>query len=178
VFLFPDASTSLDALAKGTTKPADSLAQATEWTNEAKAAADAISAIKTDQLISSDLTASAGALRAAGLTRSTLSDAQYLMVKGLRLYQEAFTLWQTAAAPDTPAATRVALTARAKALATTAGELFDRGWAAFVQVRHQVGLASLGQFSPPPAPAPTPTPTASASPGASPSASPSASSSP
>jgi hypothetical protein len=82
--------------------------------------------------------------------------------------------WTIAAAPDTPAATRVALTVRAKALATAAGELFDRGWAEFVQVRHQVALASLGQFSPPqPSPSPTPSPTATASPSGSPSPSPS-----
>jgi hypothetical protein len=167
LFLFPNASTSLDALSKGTTKPADSLTEANDWADQAKTAADAIAAIKTDQLIPSDLTASASELRAEGLTRKALADAQFLMVKGLRMYQQAFALWQIAAAPDTPAATRVKLAAQAKALATTAGELFDRGWAEFVQVRHQVGLASLGQFSPPqasPSPTPAPSSTATATP--------------
>ena len=174
LFLFPDAATSLDALAKGTTSPADSLAQAKDWAGQAKTSADALAAINTDQLIPADLTASASAQRAAGLTRKALSDAQFLMVKGLRLYGQAFALWQTAAAPDTPAATRVQLAGQAKALATTAGELFSRGWTEFVQVRFQVGSAALGQFSKPP----TPTPAPSASPSASPTASPGASASP
>lgn len=173
LFLFPGAGSSLDDLASGKAKPADSLEQAQAYAAEAKASADSISAIKTQSLISLDLIISTSTLRAPGLTRRTLADAQYLMVKGLRVYQQVFALWETAAAPGIPDAVRKDVAARAKVLTTTAGQLFDRGWTEFVQVRNQAGLSSLGQFTPPQS-SPSPSASPTASPSGSPSASPSA----
>jgi hypothetical protein len=169
LFLFPSAPSGLDSLASGEAAPADSLTQAKAYAAEAKAAADSISAIKTEALISVKFTLSASSQRAPGLTRKTLNDAQYLMVKGLRIYQQVFALWGRAAAPDTPDALRKELAARAKVIATTGGQIWDRGWTEFVQVRFQAGLASLGNFSPPPAPSPTPVPGPSGSASPSPS---------
>jgi hypothetical protein len=179
LFLFPSASSQLDSLAQGKTTPAASLAQASAYAAETKAAADGLSAIKTESLISTKFTVSASAARASGLTRKTLNDAQYLMVKGLRMYQQVFALWETAAASDTPDGLRKALADRAKVLATTGGQIWDRGWTEFVQVRFQAGLSSLGTFSPPPAPSPSaaPTPGPTTTPSASGSASPSPSTS-
>jgi hypothetical protein len=167
LFLFPGAPSGLDDLASGKAKPADSLTQAKAYAAEAKTSADAISAIRTQSLIASNFTISTSTVRAPGLTRRSLNDAQYLMVKGLRMYQQVFALWETAAGPDTPDAVRKDMAARAKIIATTAGQLFDRGWTEFIQVRSQAGLPSLGQFSPPqppPSPSPTPAPGPSASP--------------
>ena len=176
LFLFPDASTELDSLASGKTKPADSLATAKDWAAQAKTSGDAIEAIPIDRLIPADLEAGSGAERAKGLTRIALSNAQFLMVQGLRTYEQAFAVWQTAAGPDVPEATRKALTQEASQLAGTANSLFSKGWTQFVTVRHQVGLPTLGNFSPPqpsPSPSPSPSASASASPEVSPSASPS-----
>jgi hypothetical protein len=176
LFLFPSAPTELDDLGSGKAKPADSLKQAQTYAAEAKASADSISAIKTQSLIATDFTISTSTQRAPGLTRRTLADAQYLMVRGLRVYQQVFALWETAAAPGTAEAVREDVAARARVLATTAGQLFDRGWTEFVQVRNQAGLSSLGQFSPPqPSPSPSPSASPTASPSGSPSGSPSAS---
>ncbi len=172
LFLFPDASTEFDDLASGKTAPADSLATAKDWAGQAKTSADAIEAIPVDRLIPADLTVGSGAQRAAGLTRAALSNAQFLMVQGLRTYEHAFAVWQTAAGPDVPKATRASLAHEASQLADTASALFSKGWTEFVTVRHQVGLPTLGSFSPP-QPSPSPSASASPSPTGSPSASPS-----
>jgi hypothetical protein len=169
LFLFPDATTELSDLASGKTKPADSLATAKGWAADAAKSAAAIQAIPTSQLIAADLTAGDSAAHAAGLTRAALTNAQFLMVQGLQTYGHAFAVWETAAGPDVTAATRKSLTTQATDLANTASTLFSRGWTQFVEVRHQVGLPSLGNFSPP---QPSPSASASASPKASSSASP------
>ena len=112
LFLFPSARSGLDDLASGKVKPADSLTQAEAYAAEAKTSADAISAIRTQSMIASNFTLSTSTVRAPGLTRRSLNDAQYLMVKGLRMYQQVFALWETAAAPDTPDAVRKDMAAR------------------------------------------------------------------
>jgi hypothetical protein len=181
VFLFPNVATQLDDLASGKTKPEDSLALAEAYSKEAAKAVAAMQAVKMGSMIPADLNASQSSLRARGLARVTLAHAQFLMLQGLRTYERAFTLWQTAAAPDTPDALRKPLANEAKTLTSDASRLFEQGWTIFVQVRHQAGLPQLPQFSQPPAgttpgsTTPSPLPTATASPSESSSASPSAS---
>ena len=179
LFLFPNVATQLDDLASGKTKPEDSLALAEAYSKEAAKAVSALQAVKMASMIPADLNVSASSQRAHGLARVTLAHAQFLMLQGLHTYQRAFTLWQTAAAPDTPDALRKPLANEAKTLASDASALFERGWTIFVQVRHQAGLPQLPQFSQPPSgttpgsTTPSPAPTASASASASPSGSPS-----
>ncbi len=176
VFLFPNVPTQLDDLASGKTKPADSLTVANGYSKEAAKAVAAVQAVKMASMIPADLDVSASSQRAPGLTRVTLAHAQFLMVQGLHAYERAFTLWQAAAAPNTPDALRKSLANQAKTLASDAGQLFEQGWTIFVQLRHQAGLPQLPQFSQPPAgttpgsttPSPNPTATATGSPTASP----------
>jgi hypothetical protein len=180
LFLFPDASGDLDDLASGDTKPADSVKQADQLSAQAKKALAAIQVIKLNEIIQSKFDVGIGSVRAPGLTLSTLRDAQFMIIQGLRGYERVFTLWKTAAQDGVDPAVRKQMVKEAQTLAADSERLFDEGWTKFVQVRHQAGLppVQVAQTNPAPVPTvlPTTSPSAALSPapsGSAPSASPS-----
>jgi hypothetical protein len=154
LFLFPDASGDLDSLASGDTKPAESLKQASSLSGQASKALTAIQVIKVNGIIQQNFDVGVGSTRALGLTRSTLRDAQFLIIQGLRGYERVFTLWKTAAQDNVDPAVRKQLVGEAQTLAADSERLFDEGWTRFVQVRHQAGLppVQVAQNNPSPPP--------------------------
>jgi hypothetical protein len=148
--LFSDLQTNLNDLSSGKLSSKDAATKADALISSANRAAQGVEAVNVARLISADFTAStAPNSEATGATRQQLTDAQFLMAQGLRLYAHAGELMKSAA--EAKGSQMKDLVTQAGDLASQGGGLFSRGYRSLLLIRNVLGLGS-------PAQAPTPTP--------------------
>ena len=149
VLIFPTVNQDLTSLAQGKLKLKPANQKATALQTQARTSAEAIEAINVGQIVPPEASiTSVSTLRGPGGTRAELTQAQFMMSQGLRIYESVGGLMRRAASAEGP--DRAALIAQAKNLATRAGELFDRGYRILGQVQNALGISTAAQ--PPPVP--------------------------
>src|SRR5919197_1116459 len=180
--LFSDLQANLNDLSSGKLSSKDATTKADAIISSANTGAQGVESVNVTRLMPADFTATTDpAIKAKGATRQQLTDAQFLMAQGLRLYAQAGQLMKSAAEAKGPE--QKALVTQAGDLASQGSGLFSRGYRTLLQIRNVLGLGSPVQPKPTltpsiplptvSVPAPTPTPPVSPSVSTSPSASPS-----
>lgn len=139
LILFPTISQDLDRIAQGklTGKKATQLAEGIR--KAAAASAEEINAIRVTKVVPEDAeTSVTKAVTGLGATRLELLDAQFMMVRGLRIYEDIAALMKTAAGLEKPG--RRALMEQAKEMAVQATEVFGRGYRKVSNVKTVLGI--------------------------------------
>lgn len=158
VVLFPDLNTSLGNLQSGKASAADSLKAAKAMEDQAKKAANALSAVSVYKYIPTSFTAGQTAdMRTAGLTQLTLSEAQTTMAQALQIYVNIGALWQEATGLHGSA--QAAVITQIKSLAIQAQQVFSSGFQTLQAVRGTLGLGEPAPLTPPTTLPPSPTAT-------------------
>jgi hypothetical protein len=151
VAFFPNLSSDLDKLAKGTLKPADATTEAGKISTTAQAAANAIAALKVSSMIPSSFTVTGvsdgtggskpGDIVARGATQDLVNEAQYLMSQAFQVWTEAGTLMTQAAAATDPTVLK-ALVDSATKLDQRASDLFDHGYQKILAIENALGIVA------------------------------------
>jgi hypothetical protein len=149
VVLFPNLSSDLDKLAKGTLKPADATTEASTVSTTAQAAAKAIDGLNVSSMIPSSFTVTGvsdgstggtpGNITARGATQDLVRGAQYLMSQAFQVWSEAGNL-MTQAATATDTTVRQALVNSATELDRRASDLFDHGYQKILGIENALGI--------------------------------------
>jgi len=153
VVFFPNLSSDLDKLAKGTLKPADATTEASTVSTSAQATASAITALtqKVSSMIPSSFTVTGvsdgtggskpGNIVARGATQDIVNEAQYLMSQAFQVWTEAGNLMTQAAAATDPTVLK-ALVNSATKLDQRASDLFDRGYQKILAIENALGIVA------------------------------------
>ena len=151
VVFFPNLSSDLDKLAKGTLKPAAATTEAGTITSAAQATATAIQNLKVSSVIPARFTVtgvstgSTGAkpegIVARGATQALVNNAQYLMVEAFQVWAQAGNVFAEAAA-TTDTTARQALVNAATQLDHQASSLFDRGYQKVLAIENALGIVA------------------------------------
>ena len=151
VVFFPNLSSDLDKLAKGTLKPADATTEASKVSTTAQATANAIAALNVSSMIPSSFTVTGvsdgtggskpGNIVARGATQDLVNEAQYLMTQAFQVWTEAGNLMTQAAAVTDPTVLK-ALVDSATKLDQRASDLFDRGYQKILAIENALGIVA------------------------------------
>jgi hypothetical protein len=131
----------LDQLATGKLSSALARKEGEQVNTTAAAAAKRVQAIAVDKLAGADLSVSRQqGVRAEGLTRQELRDAQGLVARSFNFYAAAGRLLELAA--ESPPAEQTKLAAEAKDLMGQASDLFSSGYRILSNLRTRLGIAA------------------------------------
>ncbi len=138
-FFYQSLNQDIDALGKGKLAAPDARKRGAQVRKSATGAAGRVQAIRVERLISTDFTVSREqGVRAQGLTRQELLDAQFLMVRAFRLYAAAGSVVEAAGA--SPRIQRAALARQAQDLMGQAIDLFSKGYRTVASLKARVGI--------------------------------------
>ena len=148
-FFYQSFTEELEQMEKGTVSSAEAKKIGSEVKTSATAAAGRIEQLPTQRLIAADLTVSRqNGVRAEGLTRQELTDAQFLIARAFRLYAAAGSLVETAEAA--PKDEQAALSRQAQGLMSQAIDLFAKGYRTVASLKARVGIKTpISQTTPP-----------------------------
>ncbi|MDP8957271.1 MAG: hypothetical protein M3N24_10015 [Actinomycetota bacterium] len=148
-FFYQSFNQDLDRMEKGELSAAEAERKGEEVKKSATAAAGRIQRLELNDLIAADLSVSRDQnVRAEGLTRQELTDAQFLMARAFRLYAAAGALAETAGAVS--AEQQAALARQAQGLISQAIDLFSKGYRTVASLKARVGIRTpVSQATPP-----------------------------
>ena len=138
-FFYQSFTQDLEQMEKGQVSSAEAKKKGSDVETSATAAAGRVEQIPTERLIAADLSVSReDGVRAEGLTRQELTDAQFLIARAFRLYAAAGSLVESAAAA--PKDQQAALSRQAQGLMSQAIDLFSKGYRTVAGLKARVGI--------------------------------------
>ena len=148
-FFYQSFTKDLEQLEKGTLASAAARKKGAEVRSSALAAAGRVEQIAVERLVAADLAVGRDQnIRAEGLTRQELLDAQFLIARAFRMYSAAGALAEEAA--SAPRAQQAELARRAQGLAGQAIDLFSRGYRTVASLKARVGIKTpISRTAPP-----------------------------
>jgi hypothetical protein len=148
-FFYQDFTKDLEQMEKGKLSSAEAIKKGQEVKKSAIAAAGRVQQIQIDRLIPADLTVSRDVnVRAEGVTRQEVRDAQFLIVRAFRLYAAAGALVEEAGAA--PKNRQANLSRQAQDLMGQAIDLFSKGYRTVASLKARVGIKTpISRTAPP-----------------------------
>jgi hypothetical protein len=138
-FFYQTFTEDLEKLEQGQLSSAQAIKRGEEVKKSATSAAGRVQRIEIDQLIATDLTVSPDPnIRAEGITRQEVTDAQFLMVRAFRLYAAAGALVEEAG--TVPKDRQDDLSRQAQGLMSQAIDLFAKGYRTVASLKARVGI--------------------------------------
>ena len=138
-FFYQSFNEDLERIEKRQLSSAEAIKRGKEVKKSATAAAGRVQQIEVNRLIPADLTVSPDpAIRAEGITRREVTDAQFLIARAFRLYAAAGALVEEAAA--VPKDRMDELSRQAQGLMSQAIDLFSKGYRTVASLKARVGI--------------------------------------
>ncbi|HEX2090221.1 MAG TPA: hypothetical protein VHI54_09900 [Actinomycetota bacterium] len=148
-FFYQSFNEDLEQMEKGQLSSADAVKRGGEVKKSATAASGRIQRIEINELIPADLTVSRDPnVRAEGMTRQEVTDAQFLIARAFRLYAAAGALVEEAG--SMPEDRQDDLSRQAQDLMSQAIDLFSKGYRTVASLKARVGIKTpVSQNAPP-----------------------------